>query len=70
MSLNEAKAGRRYVVRDILTGDEETNSFLRSLGLFVGEKITVISHLWGGPIVCVRGTRYNLDKNLAAEIIL
>ena len=45
MNLLEAEEGKEYIVKRILTDDEELNAFLFSLGCYSGEPITVISHL-------------------------
>ena len=59
MNLSEAKEGKEYIVKDILTDDEELNEFLFSLGCYSGEPITVITHRKG---------RYNIDTDLAQAI--
>mgnify|MGYP003309575573 CR=1 FL=1 len=70
MNLRNAEEGKEYMIRDILTDDEELNSFLFSLGCYSGEKITVISHLRGGCIVSIKDARYSLDLQLAQAIII
>lgn len=70
MTLNEAQTGKEYIVRDIATHDAEMDAFLFSLGCFVGESIRVITHLKGGPIVTVKDSRYQIDRALAAAIIV
>ena len=70
MNLRNAEEGKEYIIRDILTDDEELNSFLFSLGCYSGEKITVISHLRGGCIVSIKDARYSLDLQLAQAIII
>lgn len=70
MTLNEATEGKEYVIRDICTDDEEMNAFLFSLGCYSGERITVIRHLKGGPIVSVKDSRYSFDLQLAEAILL
>ena len=47
MNLTEAKEGEEYIIKEILTDDEELTSFLFSLGCYSGEPITVVSHLKG-----------------------
>lgn len=69
MSLRDAQAGEEYIIKEILTDDEEMDAFLFSLGCYSGEPITVISHLKGGCVVSIKDGRYNLD-NLLAEAIL
>lgn len=68
MNLNDAQEGREYIVRELDTGDEEVDGFLFSLGCYVGEPITVISHLKGGCIVSIKDGRYTIDKELAETI--
>lgn len=68
MTLLEAKEGEEYIVKDILTDDEELTSFLFSLGCYSGEPITVVSHLKGGCVVSIKDGRYNIDTDLANAI--
>ena len=68
MNLREAVAGREYIVREIVTDDEELNAFLFSLGCYGGEPITVISHTKSGCIVSIKDGRYSIDRQLAAAI--
>lgn len=70
MTLREAEEGKEYIISDILTDDEELNAFLFSLGCYSGEKITVIRHMRGGCIVAIKDGRYNIDKQLAAAIVI
>lgn len=68
MNLTEAIEGKEYIVKDIVTDDEELNAFLFSLGCYSGEEITVISHLKGSCVVSIKDGRYNIDNQLAAAI--
>ena len=68
MNLLEAEEGKEYIVKEILTDDEELNAFLFSLGGYSGEPITVISHLKGGCVVSIKDGRYNMDTDLAKAI--
>ena len=43
MNLFTAEIGKEYIIKDILTNDDEIDSFLFSLGCYSGEPITVIS---------------------------
>ena len=70
MDLSVAEVGKEYIVKGVLTNDEEFNSFLFSLGCYKGQPITVISHLKGSSIVAIKDGRYNLDKNLAKVIVI
>lgn len=68
MNLAEAKDGEEYIVKDIITEDDELKSFLFSLGCYSGEPITVISHIKGGCVVSIKDARYNIDTDLAKAI--
>ena len=68
MNLKDANVGEEYIIKDIVTDDEELNAFLFSLGCYSGEPITVISHLKGGCVVSIKDARYNIDNDLAAAI--
>ncbi len=68
MNLTSATEGKEYIVRNIVTEDEELNAFLFSLGCYSGEPITVISHLKGGCVVSIKDGRYNIDTQLAQAI--
>ena len=65
MNLLEANEGEEYIVKDIVTDDEELEAFLFSLGCYSGEPITVVSHLKGGCVVSIKDGRYNIDTDLA-----
>lgn len=68
MNLTEAKEGEEYIIKEILTDDEELTSFLFSLGCYSSEPITVVSHLKGGCVVSIKDGRYNIDTDLAKAI--
>lgn len=68
MSLLDAKEEQEYTVKAIETDDEELDEFLFSLGCYVGEPITVISHLKGGCVVSIKDGRYTIDNQLAEAI--
>lgn len=68
MNLKKAQEGIEYIIKDILTFDEELDAFLFSLGCYAGEPITVISHKRGGCIVSIKNGRYSIDKHLAEAI--
>lgn len=70
MDLTQAQEGKEYIIRDIVTNDEEMDAFLFSLGCYSGEPITVISHLKGGCVVSIKDGRYNIDKQLATAILI
>ncbi|MBQ7312399.1 MAG: ferrous iron transport protein A [Clostridia bacterium] len=68
MTLREATEGQEYIIREIVTDDEELNAFLFSLGCYTGEAITVIAHRKGGCTVSIKDGRYNIDNQLAEAI--
>ncbi len=68
MTLKDANVGQEYIIKDIMTDDEELNAFLFSLGCYSGEPITVITHLKGGCTVSIKDGRYNIDNDLANAI--
>lgn len=68
MNLTDAMEGKEYIIKDIVTDDEELDSFLFSLGCYSGEAITVVSHLKGGCVVSIKDGRYNIDRQLAEAI--
>ena len=70
MNLREAIEGKEYIIQEIVTDDEELDSFLFSLGCYSGEPITVVSHLKRSCIVSIKDARYNIDNQLAQAIIL
>ena len=70
MNLLSAEAKKEYIIKGIETSDEEMNGFLFSLGCYSGEPITVIRHIRAGCIVSIKGSRYTIDKELAAAILV
>ena len=70
MNLRDAQEGMEYIIKDILTDDEELDAFLFSLGCYSGEPITVVSHLKGGCVVSIKDGRYTIDHELAEAILI
>lgn len=70
MNLTEAQPGKEYIIKALSTDDEEMDAFLFSLGCYSGEPITVISHLKAGCVVSIKDSRYTIDNQLAAAIII
>lgn len=70
MNLKDAQSGEEYIIKEILTDDEEMDAFLFSLGCYSGEPITVVSHLKGGCVVSIKDGRYTIDHQLAEAIIV
>ncbi len=70
MSLAESNVGEEYIIKDIVTDDEELESFLFSLGCYSGEPITVVARKRGGCVVSIKDARYNIDNDLAKAILV
>lgn len=70
MTLKNAEEGKEYIIKDIITDDEELNAFLFSLGCYSGETITVVSHLKSGGVVSIKDGRYNMDNQLMDAIAI
>ncbi len=70
MNLTNAEEGKEYIIRQIVTDDEELDAFLFSLGCYSGEPITVISRQRSGCVVSIKDSRYNIDRQLAQAILI
>lgn len=70
MTLKGAQAGKEYIVKQVLTQDEELNAFLFSLGLYSGEPVTVVSRRRGSCTLAIKDGRYNIDEQLAEAIVV
>ena len=70
MTLKNANVGEEFIIRDIVTDDEELNAFLFSLGCYSGEPITVVSRRRGSCTVSIKDGRYNIDEQLAEAILI
>ena len=70
MNLTNAQEGKEYIIRQIVTDDEELDAFLFSLGCYSGEPITVVSHLRNGCTVSIKDGRYSIDNQLSEAIII
>ena len=70
MNLTEALEGKEYIIKNIVTDDEELNSFLFSLGCYSGEPITVVAKRKSGCVVSIKDARYNIDNQLAEAIVI
>ncbi len=68
MNLTNAQEGKEYIIKSIVTDDEEMDAFLFSLGCYSGEPITVVAHKKGGCIVSIKDGRYTIDNQLASAI--
>jgi len=70
MTLRTAEIGKEYVIKEILTDDEEMDAFLFTLGCYSGEPITVVSRKKSGCVVSIKDGRYNIDNFLAEAIVI
>ena len=70
MDLTQAQEGKEYIIRDIITENEEMDAFLFSLGCYSGEPITMIAHKKGGCVVSIKESRYSIDTQLARAILI
>lgn len=70
MTLAEAQVGEEYIIKEIVTDDEELDAFLFTLGCYSGEPVTVISHLKGACVISIKDGRYTIDRDLASAIII
>ena len=70
MTLFEAQEGTEYIIRSILTDDEDMDAFLFSLGCYSGEPITVVSRKKNSCVVSIKDARYTFDKQLAQAILI
>lgn len=70
MNLWEVNVGEEYIVKEILTDDEELDAFLFTLGCYSGEPITVISKAKKTCVISVKDSRYTIDNQLAEAIIV
>lgn len=68
MNLTEVQEGKEYIVKAIVTDDEDMDSFLFSLGCYSGEPITVVRRVKGGCVVSIKDGRYTIDNHLAEAI--
>ncbi len=68
MNLTTAIEGKEYIIKDIVTDDEELDAFLFSLGCYSGEPITVVSRKKKTCVVSIKDSRYSIDSMLAAAI--
>lgn len=68
MTLKNATLGREYIIKNIVTHDEELDAFLFSLGCYSGEPITVVARKKKTCVVSIKDSRYSIDSQLAAAI--
>ena len=69
MPLSVADKGGTFRINKI-TGRDETQRFLESLGFVIGETVTVVSEMGGNMILKVKDSRIALDKKMAGRIMV
>ncbi len=69
MPLSVADKGGTFRINKI-TGKDETQRFLESLGFVIGETVTVVSEMGGNMILKVKDSRIALDKKMAGRIMV
>ncbi len=67
MPLANVKAGYTGQIKSV-SGNDKLKKFLFTLGCSEGEEITLISVLTGNYIICVKNSRYAIDKQMAMAI--
>ena len=70
MNLKDAQIGKEYIIKDIVTDDEELDAFLFSLGCYSGEPITVVSRRKKSCVVSIKDGRYTIDDQLEEAILI
>lgn len=70
MNLTDANISEEYIIKDVVTDDEELNAFLFSLGCYSGEPITVVSRRKRNCVVVIKDARYSIDTELAKAILI
>jgi ferrous iron transport protein A len=68
MNLLEGEVGKTYIIKDIITDDDEMNAFLFRLGCYSGEPITIVSKGRKNCVVVIKDSRYSLDKQLSEAV--
>lgn len=70
MSLNDAELEKEYIVKDVVTDDDEMKAFLFSLGCYSGEPVTVVTRKKRNLVMSIKDARYNIDIDLASAITI
>lgn len=66
--LSKAECDVKYIVKEIVTEEEEMKEFLFTLGCYPGEEVTVISVLAENYVIAVKDARYSIDRELASAV--
>ncbi len=70
MNLKDAQIGKEYIIKEVVTDDEELDAFLFSLGCYSGEPITVVSRRKKSCVISIKDGRYTIDDQLEEAIMI
>lgn len=70
MGLSDAELEKEYIVKDVVTDDDEMKAFLFSLGCYSGEPVTVVTRKKRNLVMSIKDARYNIDIDLASAITI
>lgn len=68
--ISEIETSKEYLIKDIVSVDDELVSFLFTLGCYKGEPITVISSFGNNFVISIKDARYSIDLDLAEAILV
>ena len=69
MPISMYKKGETASVREVL-GTDEVARYLNRMGFVKGERVRVVSRLFGSVIIDVKGSRIALDESMAKRIVV
>ncbi len=69
MPLSVAPIGEESLIKRV-GGKPEVRRHLENLGFVAGGSVTVLSAMAGGLIVCVKGVRVAVSRELAQKILV
>ncbi|HEY8365076.1 MAG TPA: FeoA domain-containing protein [Haloplasmataceae bacterium] len=67
MKLSEGIKAVKYIIKKV-SGDNELNTFLYSLGCIENEAIQIVKIMRSTLIINIKGSRFAIDKSLANVI--
>jgi len=69
MPISMYKKGETASIDEIL-GTDEVALYLKRIGFVEGERVRVVSKLFGSVIIDVKGSRIALDESMAKRIVV
>jgi len=69
MPISMYKKGESASIDEVLGADEVT-LYLKRMGFVKGERVRVVSRLFGSVIIDVKGSRIALDESMAKRILV